>query len=328
MTDTALTPYHFTIDKAIAEWLEQKRIRTSSQRTYEAYRETMQSFRLVISRGNIDLLDNPTDIERLATIWANTRNGKTRRPGEDVSPSTYNQRLAILSSFYTFLQKVYKLDIPNPIKRIKKRPVQAYAAALPIAPETVEEGLERINRATLQGMRDYALLAVALATGRRARELVTLRFEHMKITGSKHKQRVTLTFAHCKDNKQMRDKLDVETSAVLLEYLAAQHGEDLLHMPGETPLWLSYSRQNKGAAISTKTLANICARYLDTSKVHTLRHTFAVGMMKSGAPITDLAARLGHTDIKITHTYAKELMGDENPYGEKLTARFGIKRKR
>jgi len=199
---------------------------------------------------------------------------------------------------------------------------------LPSEHETVEQGLLSINRGTLQGLRDYAILAVALATGRRAHELVTLRLEHMKITGGKKEQRVMLTFAHCKGNKQMRDKLDVETSAVLLDYLHAQHGKNLLRVPGDTPLWLSYSRQNYGAAISTRTLANICEEHMDTSKVHALRHTFAVGMMKSGAPITDLAARLGHTDIKITHTYAKEIMGDENPYSEKLTARFGIKRKR
>jgi len=278
MPDIALTPYHFTIEKAIAEWLERKRRRTGSQRTYDAYRETMHLFRLVLWRGNIDLLDHPTDIERLATIWANTRNGQTRRPGEDVSPSTYNQRLAIISSFYIFLQEVYKPDIPNPIERVKRRPVQAYAAALPIEPEIILEGLENINKATLQGMRDYAILAVALATGRRAHELVTLRFEHMKITGGKKEQRVTLTFAHCKGNKQMRDKLDGETSAVLLEYLSAHHGKNLLNIPGDTPLWISYSRQNAGAAISTKTLANICERYLDTSKIHALRHTFAVGM--------------------------------------------------
>jgi integrase len=325
--ETALTTYQFTIDKAIAEWLEQKRLRTGSHKTYDAYRETMQSFRLVLSRGTIDLLGNPTDIQRLAAIWANTRNEQTRRPGEDVSPSTYNQRLAILSSWYTFLQEVYHLDIPNPIESVKKRPVQAYATASPIEPEQVSQGLLSINRTTLQGMRDYAILAVALATGRRAHELVTLRFEHMKIIGGKKEQRVTLTFAHCKGNKQMRDKLDAETSVVLLEYLHAHHGKNLLRVPGNTPLWLSYSRQNKGSAISAKTLANICEEHLETSKVHALRHTFAVGMMKSGAPITDLAARLGHTDIKITHTYAKEIMGDENPYSEKLTARFGIKRK-
>jgi len=87
------------------------------------------------------------------------------------------------------------------------------------------------------------------------------------------------------------------------------------------------TQPDRGQAISAKTLSNICANYLDTSKVHALRHTFAVGMVRSGAPITDLAGRLGHTDIKITQTYTKEIMGDENPYGEKLTARFGIRRR-
>ncbi len=34
---------------------------------------------------------------------------------------------------------------------------------------------------------------------------------------------------------------------------------------------------------------------------------------------------LGHTDIKITQVYMKEIMGDENPYTENLIARFGIR---
>jgi site-specific recombinase XerD len=125
----------------------------------------------------------------------------------------------------------------------------------------------------------------------------------------------------------MRDQLDAEASAVLLEYLHAQYGKQLLVLDPGVPVWVSYSKQNRGQAISAKTLSNICAQHLETSKVHGLRHTFAVGMIRSGAPITDLAGRLGHTDIKITQIYTKEIMGDENPYAEKLTARFGIKRK-
>ena len=59
------------------------------------------------------------------------------------------------------------------------------------------------------------ILAVGLATGRRASELLSLRSEHLKITGRKGAQRITLTFAHCKGNKEMRDKLDEVASAVL-----------------------------------------------------------------------------------------------------------------
>ena len=325
MPDTTIAPYQFTIDAAIAEWLAQKETRTGSHKTRQAYEDTMRQFRDFLATGGLDLLSNPIDIARVAALWANQRAGTTRRPGEDVSPSTYNQRLAILSSFYTFVQEVYKLDVPNPIQSVKKRPVQAYASAQPLDPDTVEQGLVSVNRDTAAGLRDYAILAVALYTGRRAHELVGLRFRDVQITGRKE-PRVTLTF-RCKGGKIMHDKLDVETSCVLLEYLHAQHGKNLLRLDPGTPLWVSYSHANKGQAISAKTLSNICGEYLDTSKVHALRHTFAVGMVRSGAPITDLAGRLGHTDIKITQVYTKEIMGDENPYGEKLTARFGIRRK-
>src|SRR2546421_7841522 len=177
MTETALTLPSFTIDASITEWLAQKRTtRSGSDKTNEAYRDTIASFRSFLSDFGLDLLANPIDIARVAPIWASIRlPAKLRKDGTankrhqgDVSNSTYNQRLAILSSWYTFVQEVYKLDIPNPIENVKKRPVQAYAAASPLDPETVVEGLQHVNRNTLQGMRDYALLAVALYTGRRA----------------------------------------------------------------------------------------------------------------------------------------------------------------
>ncbi len=325
---TAVQAYQFTIDNAVKEWLEQKRTRTGSERTRGAYQDTLQEFRRFLQRGDLDLLSNPIDVARVAGLWANSRNPDTsRRPDEDVTPSTYNQRLAILSSFYTFLRDVYKLDIPNPIESVKKRPVQAYAAAQPLEPETVIAGLESIDRRDPEGLRDYAMLAVGLFTGRRANEITGLRWQDVKIIGRRGHQQITLTFTHCKGAKIMRDKLDIETSAVLLDYLHTQYGKDLTRLSGDTPLWVSYSRQNAGRAISAKTLSNICLTYLGTSQVHALRHTFAVGMMRSGAPITELGGRLGHTDIKITSIYAKEILKEDNPYGERLTERFGIKRR-
>ncbi len=118
MTDTAIAPYQFTIDAAIAEWLAQKETRTGSRKTRQAYEDTMRQFRQFLSKGGLDLLSNPVDIARVAALWANMRTDTSRRSGEDVSPSTYNQRLAILSSWYTFVQEVYKLEIPNPIESV------------------------------------------------------------------------------------------------------------------------------------------------------------------------------------------------------------------
>src|SRR5947209_8662584 len=101
MTDTtALTPHQFTLDQAIFEWLEQKHTRTNSKKTRQAYETTMRQFRATLHQGRIDLLDNPVDIARVATIWANLRVPTSRHEG-GIAPATYNQRLAIISSFYT-----------------------------------------------------------------------------------------------------------------------------------------------------------------------------------------------------------------------------------
>ena len=348
MPDTALTAYQFTIDAAIAEWITQKKT-TGSARTATEYERTMESFRRFLAPGGLDVLPitaqseeqvsrHAIDIARVAGMWANTRMpARLKKDGcasarfdaaSAVSSSMFNQRLAILSSFYTFVQDTYKLKIPNPIKDVKRRKVQAYKAADSIPPDEVEQGLDRIDRSTPEGMRDYALLAVALRTGRRASELAGLRGQDVRIQGRGKDVRIRLTF-HCKGDKDMKDLLDPDTSAVLLDYLHARFGKHLQAIPADAPIWISYSRnKTNGQPISIRTLSNIVAAHMPTSKVHALRHTFTVGMLRSGAPLTDVADHLGHTDIKITRLYAKELTGDENKYGEQLVKRFGIKRKR
>lgn len=336
MPDTALTLPQFTIDASITEWLEQKRLtKSGSEKTIRAYRETVEQFRAFLAQGGLDLLDNPIDIARVASLWASSRlparlksdGTPNMRHAGDVSPSTYNQRLAIISSWYTFVQHTYHVDIANPIKDVSKRKVQAYAAALPIEPDVVESGLESIDRNRVQGLRDYAILAVALYTGRRASELVGLRGEDVQIMGRGKSARVLLRF-HCKGGKIEPNRLNEETSAVLLEYLHAQFGKRLLTIDPDAPIWVSYSRANFGQPISVQTLSAICAAYLGTSKNHALRHTFSVSAIRSGVPITDLADFLGHTSIIVTQRYTKELNKTaENPYGDKITARLGIRRK-
>ena len=160
MSEQSLALPSFTIDASITEWLAQKHTtRSGSDKTNEAYGNTIAQFRSFLSDFGLDLLANPIDIARIAPIWASTRlPARLRKDGTpnkrhqgDVSNSTYNQRLAILSSWYTFIQQVYKLDIPNPIKDVARRNVQAYAEVLPIEPDVIETGLERINRNKLQG---------------------------------------------------------------------------------------------------------------------------------------------------------------------------------
>lgn len=345
MNTALLTVDSLNIDYAVAEWLLSKRLAGSKRnvtttseetgeqitevvnRTEEEYASIMQSFRAYLAQGHMDLLSNPVDITRVAALWASQRNerGHKRRPHQPmVSANTFALRVAAVSSWYSFVQDRYKLDFPNPMKDVKRPKVQPYAAALPLDPEIVQQGLDEINRSTLVGMRDYALLTVALATGKRASELVGMRRKDIKIAGKKGSEIITLSFLG-KGEKADRKKLDDLQSSILLDYLIAQYGERFSTMPEETPVWVSYSKRNAGQAIDAKTLSNICKKHFGTSKVHTTRHTFSIGMLRSGADITQLAKELNHTDIRTTMAYTNELTKEENPFSQKLSERFGFK---
>ena len=99
---------------------------------------------------------------------------------------------------------------------------------------------------------------------------------------------------------------------------------DLVDAPAETPVWLSLSRQNKGTAISGQAIANIFYKHLGTSKVHTLRHTFVHTMERSGAPVSEIQARLGHESLATTGRYLAALKRAENPYADELSRLFGL----
>jgi site-specific recombinase XerD len=127
----ALITYNQTLENLIEGWIFEKLTsKSGSKKTETAYRETLSSFRETLQRGGLDLdSEDIRTISQVATIWAGMRKPQANRQG-DVSPATYNQRLAILSSFYTYL-KEQGIDCHNPIDEVKRRKVQAYAQAAP-----------------------------------------------------------------------------------------------------------------------------------------------------------------------------------------------------
>jgi integrase len=98
----------------------------------------------------------------------------------------------------------------------------------------------------------------------------------------------------------------------------------LLTLPGDTPIWISFSRRNQGQALGIRTISTICERYLGTSKTHAPRHTLAVAMHHKHAKITDIQKALGHSNPAITGMYLEEHLSYENPLAAELEEEFGI----
>ena len=310
----------------IALWLSEKAGRTNSERTEVTYRETLLRFRADLRARGYDLTSPEEIVTTFAQHWAATPWDSLRRRA--VRSATYNQRLAILSSFYTFAQRRFHVVASNPIAALSRRPVQPYGSARPLDPQTVTHALASVDRTTLAGKRDYALLTLAFTTGRRRQELAALRWRDLSIGGTLANPVVTLSFA-AKGGKQMRDTLDPAVAEALLAYLGTIYGQSALSLtvPGETPIWRSFAPKHyeRVVALGQQGIADIFSRWLGTSKVHTSRHTFAREMIQSGAPVTELQARLGHRSLATTGIYASELGGSENAYVGTLAKRLGIR---
>jgi len=156
-----IAPAVYGLDLAIAAWLDAKANRSKSSKTATAYRTGIAQFRAALIELGLDLDSDPRAVALAAQGWAGQRDPASRHAGE-VSPATYNQRLAILSSFYSFARKRGLITRDNPISLVERRSVDAYAGALPLDDREVATQLKAIDRSTLAGARDYALLVLFL----------------------------------------------------------------------------------------------------------------------------------------------------------------------
>jgi integrase/recombinase XerC len=292
---------------AVGLWLDSKFKKSGSVRTHTAYEDAINSFRFGV-REYGGLKADPGTIALAAEAWAGHS-----VVGTDVAASTFNTRLAILSSFYSWCVKMDLLVKINPITRIERRSVQNYHSATPLTASAAKERLQAIDRTTLAGKRDYALLLVALTTGRRLSEIANLRWEDISHTDG----RVVITWRRTKGGKKMRDKLSLAASQALSEW------QNVLYPDYSNAVWVSLARnQSNGQPLGIQGISDICKKRMGTSKFHTLRHTYAHVMEDLGAKVSVIQARLGHSNIGTTGRYLSALRSEENEFAEPLAQLF------
>jgi integrase len=318
----ALTTPSTHIQLAINGWLD---AHSRSQKTLKLYTEVITQYRSELQRIGQDL---DSDIRTLAMV-AQRYAAYTSNPNKErASKSTFNLRRNILSSFFTYALDRYLLapmddqgHIANPLKIIEREKIEPYQGVHWLEPEEVQAAFSKIDRSTLLGKRDYALLVVLLYTGRRLNEVRSLQWQHILFKG----QRITLKFEHCKGDVTMLDTLNVANSRAVLTWLHAYYGSDLASLTKDAPLWVTISRNTKqaGQPLGIQGIQQVCGKYLQVH-THITRHTFSQLMIRAGATLPELQARLGHESLATTGIYAKALTSDENPHADKIAALLGI----
>jgi site-specific recombinase XerD len=272
--------------------------RDSSPETIASYRD---AFRLLLAFASKRTGRQPCqlDIDDLdAPLIGAFLNHLERDRGN--SPRTRNNRLAAIHSFHKYAAFQHPEHLQT-IGRVMAIPTKRYEqnTVTYLNLDEVKALLGAPDRSTWLGRRDHALILLAVLTGVRVTELVTLRIAdvslttgaHIKVTGKGRKRRtVTLTR---------------ETVTVLRQWLKERQGQP------EDPLFPT----RRGTRLSRDAVELLVAKHAATAArsrlslagkrvtPHVLRHTNAMLLRAGNVDIATIALWLGHESTKTTRIY-------------------------
>jgi integrase/recombinase XerD len=291
MSDLAPLLQRFFTDRLMLQ-------RQASVHTVAAYRDT---FRLLLAFTATRTGRQPARL-RLAdldapAITAFLQHLQTERGN---TTATRNARLAAIASFFRYAA-LHAPDNAAIIQRVlaipPKRRDRAIVAYL-TEPE-INALLAAPDRTTWLGRRDHTLLLVAIHTGLRAGELISLQIQDLHLNGAAHLR------CHGKGRKDRTTPLTTTTVATVRTWLTERAGHDtdpLFPTRQGTPL--SHDAVQRLVAKHTATAAASCPSLHDKHVTpHTLRHSTAMMLLRAGVDLTVIALWLGHESTETTQIY-------------------------
>jgi integrase/recombinase XerD len=220
-----------------------------------------------------------------------------------LSGATIRRKLAALSSLFDALCEANAIT-GNPVEGVKRPKMASLEGKTPaIGDHQARALLQAPAPATLQGLRDRAILSTLLYHGLRRAELCALRVADIQERrGVRHLQ------VHGKGEKIRYVPLHPGAASAIAAYLeAAGHGAD-----GNGALFRPVSNNVRGrtAAISPDGVYKLLAGYAEVLKIdvvgfgpHALRATAATNALDHGADIAKVQEWLGHANIATTRVY-------------------------
>jgi site-specific recombinase XerD len=250
-----------------------------------------RQLRVAPSSLQLEQLDAPFVLSFLAHLRGERKNGAASR----------NARLSAIKSFMRFLEHRVPsaLDL---VHRILAIPAHKKAITLVqhLRQEEYQALLDAPSPSTRLGVRDRAMLHLALAGGLRASELVGLlvadvRFDggyvEVHVRGKGRKERVLLLWREVA--RSLRQWLNVRGPIEVPEVFPTARGDAM------TRAGLEYLVK-KYAATAAKKLPSLGKRSVSP---HILRHTCAVNMLRATGDTRKVALWLGHANSATTDAF-------------------------
>ena len=276
--------------------------RGASSHTVIAYRDAIKmllSFAATICCRTVDRLRfDDISVEVILQFLTHLENDRKN------SVRSRNARLAALHSFFRYassrepaLALSCQRMLAIPFKKTTRRTL-GY-----LTEEEIKSLLDHIDRDTVNGERDYVLIALLYDTGARVQELLNIRPSDLRL------ERPAFVRITGKGRKERICPLLPQTARLVGRFLAEQ--KRAIEDDGTCFL------NRYGQKLSRHGVRYLLKKYIavtrqDTPRIdrpgispHTLRHTKAMHLLQAGLPLVTIKDVLGHADIKSTEVYVE-----------------------
>jgi len=219
--------------------------------------------------------------------------------------ATRNQRLAAFKSFFHYVAamapehlRLSQQILAVPMKKAPQITMNFFS------PESLHLLLSQPDITTRKGRRDHAMLVLLYDSAARVQELIDLTVRDIRL-----EQPATITL-HGKGRKTRVIPISTKTASIIERY-CKESG-----YLGETALDLPLFTNNRKCKLTRAGVAHILAKYIkrmasdshhapESVSPHSLRHSKAVHLLRSGVPLIYIRDFLGHVSVTTTEIYAK-----------------------
>lgn len=228
---------------------------------------------------------------------------------ENHKPTTVQSYLAAVKLFF---QWTAQLGIyPNIADHVKGAKLDKEHKKDYLTSKQVAKLLGSIDRSTLKGLRDYAILSLMVTSGLRTIEVSRANIGDMRTVAD-----FTALFIQGKGHEEKNTyvKLAEPVEDAIRAYLSERGSTS-----AEAPLFSSAAHRNDGERLTTRSVSRIAkerlkAAGLDSDRLtaHSLRHTTATLNLLNGGTVEETQQLLRHTNINTTLIYSHALERAKN----------------
>ena len=171
---------------------------------------------------------------------------------EDHKPTTVQSYLAAVKLFFKWTEQ--EGFYPNIADRVKGAKIDTEHKKDYLTTKQVNKLLGAIDRSTLKGKRDYAMLSVMVTTGLRTISIINANIEDIRTAGD-----ATALFYKGKGHEEKATyvKLAEPVEDAIRDYLTARGTTD-----GTEPLFSSVANRNSGGRMTTRSISRVAKNSL------------------------------------------------------------------